>query len=271
MGDLALDLALVSEHVAETHTAWVFLTRREAYKVKKPVDFGFLDFRTPELRRRACEAEVKLNARLAPDVYRGVVPIRRGGDGVHRIAGEGEIVDWAVSMVRLPDERRADVLLGQGALSDADLDRVSRKIARFHREARADAQTARFGMPDVIERNVLENFAQAQTSFERAISREEEEEIERWQLSFLRGHADVFTRRAEAGRVRDGHGDLRLEHVYLHPPGEITVIDCIEFNERFRFADVCADVAFLSMDLAAHGRVDLAERFLASYAKASGD
>ncbi len=256
--------------LAETHASWVFLVGGEVFKVKKPVDFGFLDFCTRERRRAACEAEVSLNARLAPDVYLGVLPVRRDRNGVHSVNGPGETVDWAVHMVRLPDEQRADQRLARGALSGADVDAIAARIADFHERARHDQATASFGTADAVGWSVRENFAQTRGVVERSVDPEDARDIERWQTDFLREHTALFDARIAAGRVRDGHGDLRLEHVYLRPQG-ITIIDCIEFNERFRFADVCADLAFLSMDLAYAGRADLAERLLARYARDTND
>lgn len=256
--------------LVETHASWVFLAGQDVYKVKKPVDFGFLDFGAPEKRRLACEAELRLNARLAPDVYLGLVAVRRDGRGVHRLVGDGETVDWAVHMVRLPDETRADNLLAEGRFGGAEVDEVARRLARFHAEARCDAETARYGTVEAVERNIRENFAQTREAAGRYMRPEEVAEIEHAQTAFLRYHAGAFERRIAAGRIRDGHGDLRLEHVYLDG-GRTTIVDCIEFNERFRFGDVCSDVAFLSMDLASHGRVDLAERLLARYAREADD
>lgn len=258
--------------LAETHVSLVFLLERDVFKIKRPVDLGFLDFTTLPLREAACQAEVELNARLAPDVYHGVVPVRRGPDGRAGLGCEGPVVDWAVHMRRLPDEQRADVMLASGRLGATAIDAVATCLARFHAAARTDADIARFGHPDAIARNVEENFTQTARAME-VYARDEAPEIILWQSAFLRGHRDSFERRAATGRVRDGHGDLRLEHVYLEEArhGEPTIIDCIEFNERFRYADVCADVAFLSMDLEAHGRVDLAERLLARYAREASD
>ena len=270
LSDLRRDLAAESDELRETHISLVFLAGGVVYKVKKPVDFGFLDFTTIEKRRTACDAEVELNRRLAPDVYRGVVPVTRGPDGVHRIDGDGELVDWAVHMRRLPDEARADVLLERGDLGVPEIDRVAEHVARFHASAREDEETRTYGEPDAIRANVVENFEQTRSTIGEHLRADEAREIERWQLGFLDQRADVLRDRVRRGRIRDGHGDLRLEHVYLERD-EIRVIDCIEFNDRFRYADVCADLAFLSMDLAWHGRVDLAERLLATYARVSND
>ena len=256
--------------LVETHISWVFLLERDVFKVKRPVDFGFLDFRTMESRKLACEAEIALNRRLAPDVYLGVVPVRTGADGRACIGGDGAIVDWAVHMRRLPDEARADNRLARGELSAHDIDAIAARLAEFHASARSDEHTSRFGKREMIRANVDENFAQTRASITDYVSYEEAHEIARWQSAFLEDNAALFEARIRAGRIRDGHGDLRLEHVYLVEGGPV-VIDCIEFNERFRFADVCADVAFLSMDLAASRRVDLGERLLAAYARKSND
>jgi aminoglycoside phosphotransferase family enzyme/predicted kinase len=257
--------------LAETHISLVFLLDGDVFKVKKPVDLGFVDFRSIKQRKTACDAEVRLNARLAPEVYRGVVPIRRDHDGHCLVGGEGPIVDWAVHMARLPDDRRADLLLGRGELSSEAMGAIATRIAEFHASARMDASTAPFGSPDAIEYNIGENFAQTRSRIDEYLDPDQAEEIARWQLAFVRGHDELFARRIAAGRIRDGHGDLRLEHVYLPPSGGPTIIDCIEFNDRFRYGDVCADIAFLSMDLAAHLRVDLAERLLARYAREAND
>ncbi len=256
--------------LVETHISWVFLVGGRVFKVKRPVTLGFLDFSSIERREQACRAEVALNGRLAPGVYVGVVAVRRGPDGRCRIGGEGPVVDWAVQMNRLADDRRADVLLERGSLTTASIDAIAERLARFHAEARADDAVARFGSPEAIAFNVEENFAQT-AAFIEAYVPAQAADIVRWQTAFLRGHARAFEARVAARRIRDGHGDLRLEHVYLDERNQPTIVDCIEFNERFRHADVCADLAFLSMDLAAHGRVDLAEWLVARYARAADD
>ncbi len=269
---LRTDLTTSGLELVETHISWVFLDERDVWKVKKPVDFGFLDFTTADKRRRACEAEVELNRRLAPDVYLGVVPITRDEAGRHELDGDGETVDWAVHMRRLPDADRADVRLADGRLATERIDDLAARLAVFHARSRCDEETASYGSVDAIGRNVHENFEQTRDTVNDYLTAEQAEEIEEWQRRFLTENAQAFAARIDSGKVRDGHGDLRLEHVYFdHRDRPPTVIDCIEFNERFRFADVCADVAFLAMDLAWHGRVDLAERLLAAYAREAND
>ena len=255
----------------ETHVSLVFLTEGDAFKIKKPVRFAFLDFSTLDARRRACEAEVILNARLAAGTYLGLVPVRLDAGGRHHFGPEGEVVDWAVHMLRLPDAFRADERLAARTLTLSHIDALASMLADFHARAGSDAATSAWGTLDVIARNVQENFDEVDAAKEGLLTPAEAREIEQWQLDFLRDRARTFDRRRSSGHIREGHGDLRLEHVYVGSEGELTIIDCIEFSRRFRCADVCADVAFLAMDLAAHGRVDLAERFLARYARAADD
>ena len=244
---------------------------RVVFKVKRPVSLGFLDFISLEQRRAACEAEVRLNERLAPGIYLGVEPVRLGSDGTHRLYGDGRVVDWAVHMIRLPDKERADVRLKSKGFSAAEVERVAVVLSHFHARARSDGTTAAFGDVEIIRRNVVENFTQTAEAIDAFIEPQQSDQIRAWQLEFLHRNTSRFDARAKAGRVRDGHGDLRLEHVYLRENGEVAILDCIEFNERFRFADVCADLAFLSMDLADHDSVELSELLLAYYARESGD
>jgi uncharacterized protein len=275
-GDLLRPEAYPAPHPAhvelrETHVSRVFMTEGEVFKVKKPVRFTFLDFTTLDARRRACEAELLLNSRLAAGTYLGLVPVRLDEHGRHHFGPVGPVVDWAVHMIRLPDELRGDERLAAGTLTAKHVDAVAAMLADFHARARCDASTSAWGTVDAIERNVRENFDEVDSAREGLLTTTQAREVERWQLDFLRDRARVFERRREAGRIREGHGDLRLEHLYLGESGELTIIDCIEFSERFNCADVCADIAFLSMDLAAHGHVELAERLLARYARAADD
>jgi aminoglycoside phosphotransferase family enzyme/predicted kinase len=269
MGEIREDLKNGGFELIETHISWVFLGPGEVFKVKRPVDFGFLDFKSLESRKKACDAEVALNRRLAADVYLGVVPITVDSSGRHHVGGEGDVVDYAVHMRRLDEDHRADRRLATGTLSEDDIDALALRIAIFHQEARCDEETSRHGTPSVIRRNVEENFEQTRESIAEFLTPDEAAEVAAWQRDFL-DDEERFEARLRGGAVRDGHGDLRLEHVYFED-STIAVIDCIEFNDRFRYGDVCADIAFLSMDLAWQGRVDLAERLLATYVRHTQD
>lgn len=270
MDGMRTDLEGSGFALVETHISWVFLGKADVFKVKRPVDLGFLDFSSVEKRHDACLAEVELNARLAPDVYLGVVPVTRDARGRHAFAGTGEIVDWAVHMRRLRDEDRADVQLAEQRLTADHVKRLADHVADFHARARCDAETQRYGQVEAIRGNVCENFAQTRDTITRYLTEDQSAEIEAWQLERLTD-TSRFVAREQSNHIRDGHGDLRLEHVYFEQDGTIAIIDCIEFNERFRYADVCADIAFLSMDLAWHGRPDLAELFLSRYAAQTDD
>ncbi len=273
MDALADELKLDGFEMVETHISRVFLRGGDVYKCKRPVSLGFLDFSTLELRRRACSAEVTLNRRLAPDVYLGVVGVLRDERGALCFVPEaqcGEVLEWAVHMRRLRDEDRADLLLAQGTLRAQDIEQLAKQLAAFHRAAQTDEETARLGGSEALGQNVRENFAQL-GELEPHIDATELEHLQAYQLGFLDGERERLRERERAGFVRDGHGDLRLEHCYRTPAGEFLVIDCIEFNQRFRYADVCADLAFLTMDLRHQGRTDLADLLLAAYARDSRD
>jgi aminoglycoside phosphotransferase family enzyme/predicted kinase len=269
MGELQADLSQGAELI-ETHVSWVFRHASTVLKVKKPVDLGFLDFTSVEKRRVACERELELNRRLTRDVYIRVVPITRGSDGLHCVEGDGDVVDYGVLMRRLPDATRADHLLAVGKLGLARIRRIARSIADFHATAARGPEVDRAGSVEVVGFNVRENFEQSRALAIQYITKEQERTLERHQLDFLRDNSDLLARRVAEGRICDGHGDLRLEHVYL-TNDSLNIIDCIEFNERFRHGDVCADIAFLAMDIAHQNRSDLSEAFLAAYARATGD
>ncbi len=269
MSDLIKDLERGRELI-ETHISWVFLEPDDVYKVKKPVNLGFLDFSTLDRRRAACEREVRLNRRLSDGVYHGLLPVTQHPGGDFELGGTNPIVDFAVHMRRLRDEARSDNLLNHGTLRRSQVQAVARRLAHFHERAARSPEIDSFGSCDAIRRNVVENFDQTRELYAEYISGEQEREIEATQLSFLNDNPDLFEQRIRQGRIRDGHGDLRLEHIYIEGE-QIDIIDCIEFNDRFRYADVCADVAFLAMDLCHHERTDLAEDLLATYAQASGD
>lgn len=255
--------------LVETHISWVFLTGEFAYKVKKPVDFGFLDFRTLEQRRHFSEEEIRLNRRLSPSVYIGLVEIkkRRGG---FCLGGEGEVVEVAVLMRQLPRDWRLDLLLEGRRVGPEALDGVARRIASFHQEARTDPYVASFGRPEKLMVNIRENFEQTEGFQGVTIPQEEYVQLRDYSYRFLEERRDLLLQRVEGGFIREGHGDLHAENIYLHGE-EVYVLDCIEFNERFRFLDTACDIAFLLMDLEARGFPSEGWRFLNSYLQFTGD
>jgi uncharacterized protein len=263
--------------VLQTHISVVVLAGSFAYKVKKPLDLGFLDFTTLERRRHFCEEEVRLNRRLAPEIYLGVVPIFRTVDGL-RVGdgpGEGPALEYAVRMRRLPPGGSLGEELRRGDLQPEVLDALGRRLARFHREAEGGPEVARFGEWAVVAGNARENLEQTVAHVGRTVSSGVHRRLAELLELRLEELRPLIESRAQEGRPRDTHGDLHLEHVYLlphrEPPSDLLVIDCIEFNERFRNADPICDAAFLSMDLAYEGRRDLGERFERAYLAASGD
>ncbi|HEY6877846.1 MAG TPA: AAA family ATPase [Polyangiales bacterium] len=272
--NLAAELQRAGYESIETHISRVFLRDADVFKLKRAVSLGFLDYSTLEKRKEACEAEVILNRRLAHDVYLGVVALVRDERGALCFEPadqvSSKVLDWAVHMRRLLERERADVLLSRGRLHAFDVEQLAIRIAEFHRGARSDEETARLGGYDALTQNVRENFAQL-ASLEPHLERHEAAQLQDYQLSFVERERAMLERRARAGFVRDGHGDLRLEHCYLVEGARFEIIDCIEFNQRFRFADVCADLAFLTMDLRHQEQPVMADLLLAAYARESRD
>ncbi len=260
--------------VHHTHISVVFLAGPIAYKIRKPVALDFLDFTTLEERRRDCEDEIRLNHRLAPDVYLGIVPITVSGSAV-RVEGDGEIVEWAVKMKRLPDEANLRHRLLSGNVGVELIEALAAKIARFHSLADRGPRIAAYGSFKTVAGNCRENFEQSAAQIPAAVSRTVFERLRNLTIDELSRFRSLIESRAARGVPCDTHGDLRLDHVYVFPErtseANLEIIDCIEFNERFRFADPVADMAFLVMDLQLHGRPDLARAFTDSYVRASGD
>ncbi|HLN28549.1 MAG TPA: AAA family ATPase [Gemmataceae bacterium] len=260
--------------VRHTHISVVFLAGNFAYKIKKPVDLGFLDFSTLEKRRHFCTEEVRLNRRLAPSVYLGVVPVSRNGTKVE-MDGHGEVVEWAVKMERLPEAATLQSRLRRGEVDPELVESLGRKIACFHAHAEAGEHISLFGRFDSVARNARENFDQSAPYVGTTVSRAVDERLRSLTEEALACLRPLIERRADRGVPRDTHGDLHLDHVYLFPdrkpPDDLVIVDCIEFNERFRFADPVADMAFLVMDLSFRGRPDLARVLSESYFRASGD
>jgi uncharacterized protein len=249
----------------ETHISWVLLVGDLAYKLKKPVRFGFLDFSTLQARHRYCEEELRLNRRLADGLYLGVEPVIDDG-GSPRIGGKGTVVDYAVRLQRFPADALASALLAQGRLAEDDLAALARRIASFHRRATVAGPASPHGTPERITADALRPFAGLPAGEAAAKGAE----LTGWIQAQTPRLAPLWRARRDAGFVREGHGDLHLDNV-LRWQGALTAFDCIEFDEGLRFIDVLNDVAFLVMDLHAHRRPDLAAVFLNAYLEEGGD
>jgi aminoglycoside phosphotransferase family enzyme/predicted kinase len=230
------------EHV-ETHISHVFLVGDEAYKLKKPLKFDFLDFLTLAAREEACREEVRLNQRLAPGIYLGVVPVTREPDGGLTLDGRGEVVEWLVHMRRLPTELSLADLHQRGELRPLHVDRLAEVLVKFYRDLPPEPITAK-GYIQQFLHHVRANFLELRQSAELPqplITR-----LHQFQLRLLLLRPEVFAARVAAGKIVDGHGDLRPEHIILTDPPAI--FDCIEFNAEFRRIDVADELAFLSAE-----------------------
>ncbi|HWC29853.1 MAG TPA: AAA family ATPase [Dehalococcoidia bacterium] len=257
----------------QTHISYVFLVDDEVYKLKKPVNLGFVDFTTLEKRLRDCRDEVRLNQRGCPGgVYLGVVPVTRDGESF-RIDGKGEVVDYAVHMKRLPQDRMMDVLLEQDRVDFDMLGNVAARLADLHREAETGPAITSKGGLNTLKRNWQDSFDQLRPFIGRTLGKRRFERIESYVSDFLEREAALLRERDRDGWIRDCHGDLRSDAVCFDDavPGGICIYDCIEFNEAFRLSDTGLDAAFLAMDLDYRGRPELSDLFVGLYAAAIGD
>jgi len=252
----------------QTHISYVLLAGEYVYKIKKPVNFGFLDFTSLVKRRFFCDREVELNRRLCPDLYLGVVTITKSSTGF-MLDGSGEVVEYAVKMARMDEAQMMGRIVGAGQLTAETLDRIVAILVPFYEHAAGGAELAAFGTSDAVAVNVLENFQQT-AGFVGcpSLSAPQFQRINHYAMAFLE-RGEVFTARLQAGRIRDCHGDLYSANICLSEP--ILIFDCIEFNERFRYCDVASDVAFLAMDLDYHGLEELSRHFINRFVEHSGD
>ncbi|MCI0838680.1 MAG: AAA family ATPase [Chloroflexi bacterium] len=266
----------------QTHISYVLLTRDYVYKIKKPVDFGFLDYSTLGKRRYYCGRELKLNRRLCSDTYVAVVPVRKTRDGyrIDAVGQKGEgpkgrIVEYAVLMRRLPEERMMHRLLERNAVTKPMLGDVAGKLVPFHQAGAAtSARIAAYG-DWAIRFNVRENVRQWTPFIGRTITAEQDRILRNYIEAFYARRADVMERRVDERRIRECHSDLRSDAVcFVDPkagPDGICIFDCVEFNRRITHVDVARDVSFLMMDLEYRGRPDLAAAFTDHYMEKAAD
>jgi aminoglycoside phosphotransferase family enzyme/predicted kinase len=260
--------------VHQTHISVVFLAGSYAYKIKKPVRLEFLDYSTLEMRRECCDREIRLNRRLAPQVYLDVVPVTLEGSRL-RVEGKGETVEWAVKMRRLPEAARLRALLDKGNVAVGLLEELGRRIAEFHARAERSERTTALASFENVARLAIANFEESACQIGSTVSAGVFGRLRALTERFLEALRACIEKRVARGVPCDAHGDLRLDHVYVFPdrppPGDIVVVDGIEFNDALRAADPVADMAFLVMELIAQDRRDLAGRFGEAYFSAGGD
>jgi uncharacterized protein len=250
-----------SPAVVETHSGLVYFAGDRAYKLKKAVDLGFLDFTRREQRHLACEREFALNRRLAPDVYLGVSDV---------LDPAGEVCDHLVVMRRMPGDRRLSTLVLDGAPVEADLDELARLIANFHADAERSPEADRAAGADALAARWAANTVGLKPFGGRVVDATKVEVVDVLAARYLAGRRQLFEQRIAAGRACDGHGDLLADDIFCLDDGP-RVLDCLEFDDALRLDDGLADVAFLAMDLERLGRPDLAQRFLAAYRTAAQD
>ncbi|MEN8189513.1 MAG: hypothetical protein ABFS19_06665 [Thermodesulfobacteriota bacterium] len=257
------EVQLIQTHISFVHVAGDFV-----YKWKKEVDFGFLDFSTLQKRKLCCEQELVLNRRLCPEIYLEVVTINLDGDRFS-LGGPGEVVEYGVKMARMPEEKMMGRVVKAGGLNESELDRIIDVLVPFYSEATGGEALAVFGKADSVGVNVLENFDQTESFIgSPGLDRERFEKIKAYAADFLTLE-DRFQQRIDEGRIRDCHGDLYSANICL--ADKVYIFDCIEFNERFRYSDVAADVAFLAMDLDFHELDELSDYFIRRFIAQSGD
>ncbi len=255
--------------VIETHISWVLLTGHYAYKIKKPLNLGFLDFSTLEKRRHYCAEELRLNRRLAPQIYLDMITLTGSADAPV-LNGPGAPIEYAVKMAQFPQEAQLDRVLARGELQPAHIDQLAEVIATFHRQSAIATPETPYGHPAQVHQPVAENFAQIRPHLTAPTDITQLERLRAWSTAEYQRHETTLQQRKDNGFIRECHGDMHLGNMALLD-NKITLFDCLEFNENLRWIDVISEAAFLMMDLDSHACSPLAWRFLNAYLQSSGD
>lgn len=266
---VAYNHAVPTIEVIETHISWVLLTGDYAYKIKKPIQFDFLDFSTLEKRQFYCLEELRLNQRLAPDLYLQVVPIT-GDETSTQINGNGQVIDYAVQMRQFPEHQLLSVLASQHALSSDIIDQLADLIAVFHTQAAIADAASDYGSIALIEHWSLENFNHIRPLLNNAHQLAQLNQLQHWCEAELATKTSVLQQRKTKGFIRECHGDLHLGNIALFN-GKVTPFDGIEFNLSLYWIDVINEIAFTMMDLQARGLMPQAYRLLNHYLSKTGD
>jgi aminoglycoside phosphotransferase family enzyme/predicted kinase len=253
----------------QTHISWVFIASPFVFKVKKPVNLGFLDFSTLEKRRYFCQREIQLNRRLCPEIYLDAIPIYETDSGFS-FKSLRKIVEYAVQMRELPHGCFLSELLEKNSVGEKEINRVISTLHQFYQAETPTPEIEQWGTPEKLKVSTDENFTQVEPFIGKTISPAAFEAIRHYTNQFYKLNENLFRERIQQHRILDCHGDLHLDHVHLTPEAT-TIFDCIEFNDRFRFIDIANDLAFLAMDFDFEGRSDLASLLLQNAARKSGD
>jgi uncharacterized protein len=253
----------------QTHISYVLLTGEFAYKVKKPLNFGFLDYSTLGARRHFSEEELRLNQRGAAEIYLEVVPITQQGD-TYQLNGAGEVVEYAVKMRQFPQDTLLTNLFERGELTPELVQELARVIAEFHSKTTTNDYIRSFGEVAQIRQAFDENFEQTAQYIGGPQTQQQFDETQAYCDQFFGEQQSLFHQRVQADRIRECHGDIHLRNI-AYWNQQFLLFDCIEFNESFRFVDVMFDVAYIVMDLEARQRPDLSTLFLNAYAEQTGD
>jgi uncharacterized protein len=254
----------------QTHISWVFIAPPFVYKVKKAVNLGFLDFSTLEKRHHFCQREIELNRRLCPETYLGVIPIYKSGTSFSFDAEKEKIAEYSVKMRELPHAWFLSELLAKGAVGEAEINRVIARLHLFYESEDPSPEIEEWGRPEKLKISTDENFAQVEPFLGKTISPLAFDAIRFFTNNFYAANKSLFAERIKQRRIRDCHGDLHLDHVHLTSEA-VTIFDCIEFNDRFRFIDIANDLAFLAMDFDFERAHKLGDLFLRNAAREFGD
>ncbi|RJG10474.1 hypothetical protein D3879_20980 [Pseudomonas cavernicola] len=255
--------------VIETHISWVLLTGPYAYKIKKPVNFGFLDFTDLAARQHFCHEELRLNQRLTQGLYLEVLPIS-GSLEAPQLGGDGPAIEYALKMRQFPQSQLLGEVQARGELTTAHIDALAQQIASFHLVAPRVALEHPLGTPAAIMAPVTQNFEQARAMLSEKADLQQLDALQAWAESSFERLKPLLERRKAEGFIRECHGDIHLGNVTLID-GEVVLFDCIEFNEPFRLIDIASDAAFLAMDLEDRGLKPLARRFVSAWLEQTGD
>ena len=259
---------VTSVKILQTHISYIVLTGDYAYKIKKPVDFGFLDFSTLEKRKYYCEEELRLNRRLCPEIYLDVLPITKKKD-ILELNGDGEIVEYTLKMKEFPQQNIMTNLLKKGVITEEIIDEICDILIQFYQSGKQTPEIDKFGDISSVKKNIDENFEQTSPVINVTIPQKTYDDIKKMNQSFFERNKKVFTKRIQQGHIRDCHGDLHSGNIVVDHG--ICIFDCIEFNKRFRYIDIASDIGFLAMDLDYQNHPHLASYLINKYIEKSND